>query len=122
MKHWIFVLFLFVGQLAALRAEPFERAEVTKTINLVSLLPRDTRAVPGDIIKGDAALKTGGYSRAELQFPDLTITRVHFSGLSRAHARLFWTAAACCFPPRAAREEERCRLGRLPRRLRDRTF
>ena len=82
MRHWIFVLFPFVGHLAALRAEPFERAEVTKAINLVSLLPRDT-AVPGDIVKGNTALKTGGYSRAELQFPDLTITRVGANALFR---------------------------------------
>jgi hypothetical protein len=83
MRHWIFVLFVFVGYVATLWAEPFERAEVTKAINLVSLLPRDTRAVPGDIVKGNTALKTGGYSRAELQFPDLTITRVGANALFR---------------------------------------
>ena len=66
-----------------LRGEPFERAEVTKAINLVSILPRATRAVPGDVIKGDSALKTGGDSRAELQFPDLTITRVGSNALFR---------------------------------------
>jgi FecR protein len=83
MRHWIFVLFVFVGYVATLSAEPFDQAEVTKTINLVSLLPQDTRAVPGDIVKGDTALKTGGNSRAELQFPDLTITRVGSNALFR---------------------------------------
>ncbi len=83
MNHWIFVLFLFVGHVATLRAEPFNQAEVTKTINLVSLLPQDTRAVPGDLVKGNTALQTGGNSRAELQFPDLTITRVGSNALFR---------------------------------------
>ena len=83
MRHWIFVLFVFVGYVATLWAEPFEQAEVTKTINLVSLLPQDVRAEPGDLVKGDTALKTGGNSRAELQFPDLTITRVGSNALFR---------------------------------------
>ena len=83
MKRWIFVLFLCVAYSTVLRGEPFERAEVTKTVNLVSLLPQATRAVPGDVIKGDSALKTGGDSRAELQFPDLTIARVGSNALFR---------------------------------------
>ena len=83
MNHWIFVLFLLVGHVGTLRAEPFNQAEVTKTINLVSLLPQDTRAVPGDLVKGNTALQTGGNSRAELQFPDLTITRVGSNALFR---------------------------------------
>ena len=83
MKRLVFVLFLFVGHVATLRAEPFEQAEVTKAINLVSLLPQDTRAVPGDLVKGNTALQTGGNSRAELQFPDLTITRVGSNALFR---------------------------------------
>ena len=83
MRHWIFVLFVFVGYVATLWAEPFDQAEVTKTINLVSLLPQDMRAAPGDLVKGDTALKTGGNSRAELQFPDLTITRVGSNALFR---------------------------------------
>ena len=83
MRHWIFVLFVFVVYVAALWAEPFDQAEVTKTINLVSLLPPDRRAAPGDLVKGDTALKTWGNSRAELQFPDLTITRVGSNALFR---------------------------------------
>jgi hypothetical protein len=83
MKRWIFVLFLCVAHSTVLRGEPFERAEVTKAVNLVSLLPQATRAVPGDVIKGDSALKTGGDSRAELQFPDLTIARVGSNALFR---------------------------------------
>jgi FecR protein len=83
MNHCVFLVFLFVGYVATLWAEPFDQAEVTKTINLVSLLPQDMRAAPGDLVKGDTALKTGGNSRAELQFPDLTITRVGSNALFR---------------------------------------
>ena len=82
-KRLIFLLFLFAGQLSPLRTEPFERAEVTKAINLVLLLPQSTPATPGDVVKGDTGLKTGGNSRAELQFPDLTITRLGSNSLFR---------------------------------------
>jgi hypothetical protein len=112
MRHWIFVPFVFAGYVATLWAELFNQAEVTKTVNLVSLLPQDTRAVPGDVVKGNNALRTGGNSRAELQFPDLTITRVG----SNAHFRFIAgtrdiTLDGGCFPPRRGPEEARCRLG-----------
>ena len=83
MKRLIFVLLLFAGELSPLRAEPFEQAEVIKAINLVSLLPQSTRAVRGDVVKGNTGLKTGNDSRAELQFPDFTITRVGSNSLFR---------------------------------------
>ena len=83
MKRLISVLFLFAGQLSPARAEPFEQAEVIKAINLVSLLPQSARAVRGDVVKGNTGLKTGNDSRAELQFPDLTITRVGSNSLFR---------------------------------------
>ena len=83
MKQVIFILALVAGYVVPSRAEPFDRAEVTKTINRVSLLPQDTRAVRGDVIKGDRGLKTGADSRAELEFPDLTITRVGSNSLFR---------------------------------------
>ena len=83
MKRLVLILLLFAGHLSILWAEPFEQAEVTKAINLVSLLPRGTRAVRGDIVTGNTALKTGGDSRAELEFPDLTITRVGSNALFR---------------------------------------
>ena len=83
MRHLIFTLFLIAEYLAALQAEPFERAEVKKAINIVSLLPEDRQAIPGDVVKGDTALQTGGYSRAELQFKDLTIIRVGSNSLFR---------------------------------------
>jgi hypothetical protein len=83
MKRLVLILPLFAGHLSVLRAEPFEQAEVKKAINVVSLLPQDVRAAPGDLVKGDTTLQTGGYSRAELQFPDLTITRVGSNALFR---------------------------------------
>ena len=83
MKRLVLILPLFAGHLSVLRAEPFEQAEVKKAINVVSLLPQDVRAALGDIVKGDTALQTGGQFRAELQFPDLTITRVGSNALFR---------------------------------------
>ena len=83
MKRILFVLLVFAGHLSALQAAPFEQAEVTKATNIVSLLPQDKRAVAGDVVKGETGLKTGGDSRAELQFPDLTITRVGSNSLFR---------------------------------------
>jgi len=84
MKHWfLVVLFLWIVHAVALRAEPFEKAEVTKTINIVSLLPEDKPAQTGGLVTGKMALKTGGDSRAELQFPDLTIIRVGSNSLFR---------------------------------------
>jgi FecR protein len=74
---------------ATTRAEPFEEARVTETINIVSLLQQLRKPQPatvGDIIKGQTALKTGGESRAELKFPDLTITRVGSNSLFRFYA------------------------------------
>jgi FecR protein len=46
-------------------------------------MPQDTQAVPGDVVKGNTGVRTGGDSRAELQFPDLTITRVGSNSLFR---------------------------------------
>ena len=83
MKRILLVLLMFAGHLTALRARPFEQAEVTKAVNIVSLLPQDKRAVRGDVVKGNTGLKTGNDSRAELQFPDLTITRVGSNSLFR---------------------------------------
>jgi hypothetical protein len=71
------------------KAEPFEEAKVTETSNIVSLLQQLQKPQPatvGDVIKGQTALKTGGESRAELKFPDLTMTRVGANSLFRFYA------------------------------------
>jgi hypothetical protein len=79
----LFLLCLIAGHLSTILADPFEQAEVIKAINLVSLLPQDKQAARGDVVKGNTGLKTGGDSRAELQFPDLTITRVGSNSVFR---------------------------------------
>jgi len=70
----------------AAHAEPFQQAEVTKTVNRVSLLHSKQAAKPaavGDVVRGETAVKTGGDSRAELKFPDATITRIGSNALFR---------------------------------------
>jgi hypothetical protein len=67
-------------------AATFNEAEVTKTVNLVSLLRAAEPVEPasvGDVVKGQTALRTGEKSRAELEFPDSTITRVGSTSLFR---------------------------------------
>jgi hypothetical protein len=89
MKRRIVALLACAVLPATLRAAPFEEARVTETINLVSLLLQLREPQPatvGDVIKGETALKTGGESRAELKFPDLTITRVGSNSLFRFYA------------------------------------
>lgn len=73
----------------SLQAEPFQQAEVTRTVNLVSILKAEQKARPagvGDIVNGRTAVKTGSDSRAELQFPDKTITRLGSNALFRFEA------------------------------------
>ena len=87
--HWITALVLCATLQAGAQAEPFKQAEVTKTVNIVSLLPEMQSPRPasiGDIISGKTALTTADDSRAELQFPDLTITRVGSNALFRFFA------------------------------------
>ena len=88
MKRRRVALLLCATLATALYAGPFEQAEVTRTVNLVSLLREKQvqAAAVGDIIKGQTALKTGGDSRAELEFPDETITRVGANALFRFYA------------------------------------
>ena len=84
--HSITTLILCAILQAGAQAEPFKQAEVTKTVNMVSLLPEmqsPRSASIGDVISGKTALTTAEASRAELQFPDLTITRVGSNALFR---------------------------------------
>ena len=66
-----------------MRSSSSSAPESPKQSTLFRVLPRNTKAVPGDVITKDLALKTGGDSRAELEFPDLTITRVGANALFR---------------------------------------
>ena len=54
------------------RTAPFNEAEVTRTVNIVSLFSEIQAARPaaiGDVVTGRTALKTADESRAELRFP-----------------------------------------------------
>ena len=87
--HRITALVLCATLPAGVQAEPFKQAEVTRTVNIVSLLPERQSARPasiGDIIAGQTGLKTADESRAELSFPDLSITRVGSNALFRFFA------------------------------------
>jgi ferric-dicitrate binding protein FerR (iron transport regulator) len=76
------VLLLSASALAA--ETPNKDARVTQLIRDVSLLPADApprRAALNETVRETTAVKTGGNSRAELTFPDLTITRLGANSL-----------------------------------------
>jgi hypothetical protein len=84
MKIPTVLLLLFLA--TSLQAEPFQKAEVTRVVNKVSLLPNNQgsrSAKVGDSVAGRTALQTGSASRAELSFPDQTITRIGANALFR---------------------------------------
>jgi hypothetical protein len=69
--------FLFVAGLAM--AESKKEARVTQIVRDVKILPADASAraaVVNDRVADDTGVRTGGESRSELTFADLTITRL----------------------------------------------
>ena len=71
------VLLLIVGHAAA--ADSKKEARVTQIIRDVKLMPSDAAARPAivdDKVREDTGVRTGGESRSELTFVDLTITRL----------------------------------------------
>lgn len=84
-RHLFLSSFFILGSgfcLAA--ADANHAARVTQVIHEVSLLPIDAaarRAVLNEIVPETSAVKTGGASRAELTFTDLTITRLGANSL-----------------------------------------
>lgn len=76
--------FLFVLSMAFAAGGPafaasLKEASVTRTINDVRLLPEGRQPSPakvGDRVTGSTAVSTGADSRAELEFPDRTLTRL----------------------------------------------
>lgn len=79
-------VFLTLALAGTALADPFEKAEVTRTVNKVSVLREQKSPKPaevGDVITAQNALKTGDDSRAELKFPDNTITRLGANALFR---------------------------------------
>ena len=68
---------LLTGQ--AIAADSKKEARVTQIIRDVKLLPSDAAARPAmvnDKVREDTGVRTGGDSRSELTFADLTITRL----------------------------------------------
>src|SRR6187399_1758333 len=79
MKTLPSVLALSIFTLATTQAEPFQQAEVTQTVQSVSLVDQQKGSQPakvGDTVQSQTAVKTGSDSRAELTFPDKTILRL----------------------------------------------
>jgi hypothetical protein len=73
----------------ATAAASLSEAEFTRVINDVQVLPVEASPVPakmGDRISGRTAVSTGAQSRAELRFPDKTLTRVGANSIFRMDA------------------------------------
>jgi ferric-dicitrate binding protein FerR (iron transport regulator) len=88
LRPFIAVAFAFVLALATvIAAQPSKKdARVTQVIREVNLLAPDAparRAVLNENVRETTAVKTGGESRAELTFADLTITRLGANTLYR---------------------------------------
>ncbi len=70
----------------ATSAASLSEAEFTRVINDVQILPVEASPVPakmGDRISGRTAVSTGAQSRAELRFPDKTLTRLGANSVFR---------------------------------------
>ncbi len=80
------LLWVLLASSPPLAAAVFKQAEVTRVLNDVRVLP--DQAAPatariGDVINGKTAVATGTQSRAELRFPDKTLTRLGANTLFR---------------------------------------
>ncbi|PTY00470.1 hypothetical protein DB345_00995 [Spartobacteria bacterium LR76] len=64
-------------------ADPFQKAEVTRAVNTVSLVDNEKArpASVGDVVIGQTLVRTGVDSRTELKFPDLTVLRLGANSL-----------------------------------------
>lgn len=77
---------LAVGHAGLLGAASFKQAEFTRVVNDVRMLPNQAQplaAKVGDRVTGQTAVSTGVSSRAELQFPDKTLTRIGANSVFR---------------------------------------
>jgi hypothetical protein len=77
------------GASLPVRAAPFKSAEVTRVYNDVRIVQKDSPAVPaktGDSVQGETRLATGDESRAELRFPDNSLTRLGANSVFRLEA------------------------------------
>jgi hypothetical protein len=80
------MLSLSAGLGSSALAAALSEAEFTRVINDVKILPAEAGplpAKPGDRISGRTAVSTGVQSRAELRFPDKTLTRLGANSVFR---------------------------------------
>ncbi len=85
-SRFILLVFLALSNPAGLNAAVFKQAEVTRVLNDVRVVPQQAEPAPariGDVIRGKTAVATGVQSRAELRFPDKTLTRLGANTLFR---------------------------------------
>lgn len=74
-----FALLLMLVSVQALNAAALRKAQFTRIMNDVKVVPEQQQPVPakvGDSVSGKTAVSTGVQSRAELRFEDNTITRL----------------------------------------------
>ena len=79
-------LFFFLLCAAESRAAALKQAEFTRVINDVKIVPESSAPVPakvGDTVSGKTAVSTGVQSRAELRYPDKTLTRLGANSIFR---------------------------------------
>src|SRR3954466_15904481 len=72
-------LFITIGLIRDAVAAPLTQAEVTRVYRQVSVVDPTAGKRPTmihDVVKGDLGVQTGLDSRAELLFPDNTLTRL----------------------------------------------
>lgn len=81
-----FFLWMSVIAAGSASAAPLSEGELTRVINDVKILPVESSPVAakaGDRISGRTAVATGAQSRAELKFPDNTLTRLGANSVFR---------------------------------------
>jgi hypothetical protein len=79
MNKLIFLPLCLLAATGAAHGDGLRSATVTKAINSVQVYPTATTAHPaatGEVVAAPSLVQTGRQSRAELTFPDLTITRL----------------------------------------------
>lgn len=82
----LLLLILLLAAPGLLSAAVFKTAEVTRVLNDVRVVQGESNSATakiGDVITGSTAVATGVSSRAELKFPDQTLTRLGANTLFR---------------------------------------
>jgi len=74
------------GVQPSVHANPFQKAEISRVYNDVQVLKKNVDPVPakiGDSVQGETQVATGPESRAELRFPDKSLTRMGANSVFR---------------------------------------